>query len=219
MTERKQELLSLCSLAIQTWDVRRVIHPPQQLNGLGLRITKLPKWVGAGSLPHPDRPIDVCETVHCRPKPFYECGACRDDGQGEALVNVSFGLCGVIAIRVYKDRAVAIDAASKEIGEISVRNRQRTQREDTRSAHRLAVAGATTPVQSFIRFEPPARADQAPEVSLTTHGVSPTLGLPIRCPHRAASIVTIGESAWTTRRSVNGCRSCSHPAGSPVTIR
>ena len=99
------------------------------MNRLGLRVAKLPDRVNAAPLRHPDRAGHVREARHRRPEPVDERIARGSNRQLQAFVDVSLTLPREVAIRVDEDRAVAIDAASKEVGEVFVRNAQWTKRE------------------------------------------------------------------------------------------
>src|SRR6266571_4022344 len=64
MTEGSQKPLGLDAFSLEARNIRRVIHPPDQLDGLGFRVSKLPDGMTARLVPDGDRSRDACEPRH-----------------------------------------------------------------------------------------------------------------------------------------------------------
>src|SRR3989454_5915305 len=123
------ELCGVGSLAVKTGNARLIIHPVEKTDRLTLGVAKEPDRSATRRQLHLDHAGDPNQSVDGRLNPLREWPARRDETHVETLVHVTLILRRVVAIGIHEDRAVAVDAAAKEVGEVLVGYRERSERE------------------------------------------------------------------------------------------
>src|SRR5262245_15497079 len=101
MAQRGKESFSLFSLSREAGNVRRVIHPGQQPDRLGLGIAEAPDSRVAPSTARLDRARDSRLAANVSLNPFEKRTAGRDQRHIKPFIDVIRPLCGVISVRVY----------------------------------------------------------------------------------------------------------------------